>query len=490
MMFPSDPKRLFALLPWFDIGGAEKFALDLFAQLASRGWKVSAVSTERSSHRRLDNFRCICDDLHTIDDRISQPQEFISDLIQSRRPDVVLISQSRLGFLLLPYLRLTCPGPVYVDYCHIEEAWGAGGFPRMAAGLDAFIDLHMVTSDHLKKWMIEQGADPARTEVCTVNIDPNLWKPDPEARSRIRASHNIADDEALIVFSGRLAPQKQPHVLAAALNALNRRGVRFRALVAGDGEERERLENYLRGNNLTGRVKVLGMLASEQIRELLAASDIFFLPSRWEGIALSIFEAMAMQVAVVGADVGGQSELVTPETGILVKPTNDADEIEHYAHQLACLINHPGERRAMAVRARERIVRHFTLEQMGARIDSLLREISSRARRFELQRDENAAGRFAACAMHTLSDDSPLDFWRVPLSDDFVQSDPTGFAAHVRAYFERATLDRLDTMPSWRIYQRVARWTVRGWDRLPLAERIRRFTTSLLRRVTDRRKHK
>ncbi len=89
-----------------------------------------------------------------------------------------------------------------------------------------------------------------------------------------------------------------------------------------------------------------------------------------------------MQVAVLGADVGGQAELVTPDCGILLKPAGAAREIEAYAGKLAWLIEHPGERRAMAERARDRIVQHFTLDNMGARIDALLREIPARTRTF------------------------------------------------------------------------------------------------------------
>lgn len=476
-----NPKRLLALLPWFDVGGAEKFALDLFAQLSQRGWTITAASNQPSPDRWLDQFRRVTDELHLMHGAVARADQpaFIRDLIRARRPDVVLVSQTRFGFLLLPYLRLTCPGPVYADYCHIEEEWGGGGYPRMAAELDWLFDLHMVTSQHLKRWMIERGADAARTEVCTVNIDPNLWKPDAETRRRVRETHQIADDEPVILFTGRLMPQKQPRVLAGALNQCVRRGLRFRAWIAGDGEEREWLEDFLRRNEMTDRVKVLGMLGSDQVREHLAASDIFFLPSRWEGIALSIFEAMSMQVAVLGADVGGQSELVTPECGILIKPADD--QVGSYAQKLGWLIEHPDERRAMAARGRQRMTQNFTLEQMGERIDSLLREIPSRARRFEP--DDGAAARFADCAVHAFSDSVPLDFWRIDLPDDFMRADPTGMAARFRAYLERMTMERLESMPTWRLYQKIAPWTCRGWVRLAPAERIARFRSSLIRRL-------
>ncbi len=500
---PSEraPRRLLALLPSFDVGGAEKFALDLFGQLAARGWSVTAVGDQPSPNRWLDEFRRLTEELRTMDHlKRAQMPFFVSDLIDSRRPDVVLVSQSRFGFLLLPYLRFACPGPAYVDFCHIEEEWGGGGYPRMAAGLDPFVDLHLVTSEYLRRWMIDRGADPSRTEVCTVNVDPAAWRSDPEVRRRVRQAHGIPDDLPVILFAGRLTAQKQPRVLAAVLNVLARRGLRFQALIAGDGEDREWIEDFLRRNRMGGCARVLGLLAGGQVRDLLAAADIFFLPSRWEGIALSIYEAMAMQVAVLGADVGGQAELVTPDCGILLKPAGAAREIEAYAGKLAWLIEHPGERRAMAERARDRIVQHFTLDNMGARIDALLREIPARTRTFGKpsfppspdpaiharrlkQTIDDTAGRLAACAIHGSDDSRMIEFWRVVLSESFVNSDSTGLAAPLRAYFERAALERLDAMPSWRLYRKIAPFTVPGWRRMSPADRIARFSSSFLRRI-------
>ena len=76
-------------------------------------------------------------------------------------------------------------------------------------------------------------------------------------------------------------------------------------------------------------------------RDLLAAADMFFLPSEWEGIALSVYEALACGVPVVGADVGGQRELVTLECGVLIDRGTEEDEARQYATVLARLLDEP-----------------------------------------------------------------------------------------------------------------------------------------------------
>ncbi len=81
-----------------------------------------------------------------------------------------MMSNSEMGYHVLPYLRVHCPGPAYVDLSHMEEPWWKnGGHPRYGAGSQAMLDLNIVVSDHLKSWQVRQGADPERIEVCYVS---------------------------------------------------------------------------------------------------------------------------------------------------------------------------------------------------------------------------------------------------------------------------------------------------------------------------------
>jgi hypothetical protein len=106
--------------------------------------------------------------------------------------------------------------------------------------------------------------------------------------------------------------------------------------------------------------------------EVMQAADVLLLPSRFEGIALALYEAMACGVPVVGAAVGGQSELVTPDCGILIGRSTAAEEAAEYADALAALIADEDRLAAMGRNARERITAHFDLPRMGARMEELL----------------------------------------------------------------------------------------------------------------------
>lgn len=409
--------RLLVLQPWFRMGGADKYALDLIRQLGGRGWEITLVAT-LGGHPWLGDFARVTPDVFMLGNYAQLPNypRLMRYLIESRRPDVVLITNSETGYLMLPYLRSHCPGPAYVDYNHMEEEhWKNGGHPRSSVGWRAQLDLTITSSNHLKQWMLARGGlnesggggneehgrggEPDRIEVCTTNCDASHWKPDAAARRRVREALGLSADETVLLYAVRLTDQKQPMVFGASMRQLAEllgENQTFTALVAGDGEDRGRLELFLHENNLRGRVRMLGAVAQKDMPALFAASDIFFLPSKWEGIALSMFEAMATGLAVVGADVGGQRELVTPETGVLIDRAGGTisidDEARQYAAILARLIRDPAERARMGRAARRRIIEHYQLSAMGDRMI----ELFALAQRNALERPRERIGRAIA----------------------------------------------------------------------------------------------
>jgi glycosyltransferase involved in cell wall biosynthesis/predicted NUDIX family NTP pyrophosphohydrolase len=369
-------QRLLLIVPWLQMGGADKFNLDLLEQLCQRDWEVTIATTLKGDHSWLPLFTRYTPDIFILDNflRLADYPRFLRYLIHSRRPEVVFISHSEFGYLLLPYLRAHFPEVTFVDLCHIEiEEWKNGGYPRLAIEYQELLDLNIVVSRHLKQWMVERGFDPQRSRVCYINVDADKWRPDPERRRAVRQELGMDETVPVILYAGRICAQKQPRVLARTILRLQET-LDFIVLVAGDGPELEWLRVFVDKHGVSDRVRLLGAVPNERIRELLTATDLFFLPSEWEGIALAIYEAMACGVPVVGADVGGQDELVTPECGVLVTRSDEEGEVEHYARILAELLPNAQRRRAMGQAGRVRVQDFFRLEQMGERMVTLLQE--------------------------------------------------------------------------------------------------------------------
>lgn len=375
----KDKPRALMVLPWMRLGGADRFNLDVLRQLTRRGYEVTVVTTRESHNPWLPVFAKHTPDIFVLDSFVNPIDHpaVLRYLIESRRPDAVWISNSEVAYHLLPYLRTVCPEPAYLDYVHMEEEyWNSGGHPRSAAGMQPLLDLNVVSSAHLKGWMADRGASPERIEVCTTNVDPEEWKPSEEARGAVRERLGLAPETAIILYAGRICRQKQPRVFASTMQRLAERagseGTEFVALVAGDGEDRPWLEGFVTARGLEGKVRLLGDVPADEMHELMAASDVFFLPSRWEGVALVAYEAMASGAVFVGADVGGQKELITPDCGILLPKADPPTEVDAYAEALLGLLRDPARRRAMAQAAREKIVGGYRLDDMGERMVELI----------------------------------------------------------------------------------------------------------------------
>jgi len=364
----KDRPRLLFVVPWLTLGGADRWNLDLTTQLAARGWDVTIVTTLEGDHSWEPAFTCVTPDVFALPRlaHLADRPRLLRYLIASRRPDVVLLSNSEFGYRLLPYLRSRCSEPVYVDYCHMEQDdWKGGGYPRFSTLAAGALDRSAVSSHYLKEWMVVRGAEQTAIEVVPTSIDVGYWCRDPHARARLRNAWGVREEEPVIVYAARLCEQKRPLALLHTLLALARDGVEYRAVIAGEGELRPQIEAFVREHDLGERVLLLGAVAPDAMRDVLAAADIAFLPTRWEGIALALFEAMAMELAVVASDVGGQRELVTPDCGVLLPAPVDERDIAGWIAALEPLLRDPARRRDLGRRAQQRVASQFRIEQMA-----------------------------------------------------------------------------------------------------------------------------
>jgi glycosyltransferase involved in cell wall biosynthesis len=372
----SNRRRLLMIVPWLAMGGADKFNLDLVRQLSQQGWEITIATTLIGQQFLLLDFARYTPDVFVLHHflRLVDYPRFLRYLIHSRQVNAVLISHSELGYMLLPYLQSHFPNIAFMDYCHIEEQWKNGGYPRMGVEYQELIDLNIVSSEHLKQWMVKRGANDRKIRVCYTNVDPEVWRPDDQRRFAARRELGIADAVPVILYAGRICPQKQPHVFASTMLRLHQEGLPFVAIVAGDGPDLEWLRSFITKRYLNNQVRLVGAVSLDRMQQLMAAADIFFLPSAWEGIALSIYEAMASGLAVVGADVGGQSELVTLDCGVLIAPSDESTEVAQYAYVLGNLLVDRQRRAQLGRAGRTRINAHFRLEDMGKNILSLFEQ--------------------------------------------------------------------------------------------------------------------
>jgi glycosyltransferase involved in cell wall biosynthesis len=196
-------------------------------------------------------------------------------------------------------------------------------------------------------------------------LDPRSWTM--VDRSTVRRALGLPGGDLLITMIARLAVQKDPLTLLEASRRLP--GDHWRVLLVGEGPLASHVARFVTEHRLSDRVQLLG--ARMDAMQILAVSDIFVLSSHWEGLPLTIIEAMMAGLPVVATRVGGVDELIEDGvTGTLVPPRNAAA----LTAALDELLQNGSRRRQMGQAGRQRALGLFTLDLMIQQTRELYRE--------------------------------------------------------------------------------------------------------------------
>jgi glycosyltransferase involved in cell wall biosynthesis len=148
------------------------------------------------------------------------------------------------------------------------------------------------------------------------SIDPVKFNPYGTYKD-IRAELEIGADEIVVVSVARFTLQKQPLKLIRVFSEVCKKAVGVRLLMVGEGEQREQAVELIRQLGIGD--KVILQPFRQDVPDVLAAADIFVLPSLWEGLPIALLEAMSMGKAVIGTAVDGTREMIRDgENGILI----------------------------------------------------------------------------------------------------------------------------------------------------------------------------
>ena len=212
-------------------------------------------------------------------------------------------------------------------------------------------------SGALKQDMVAEGFPERLIEVVYNGIELGR-RPQPADRAAARAALQLPNDAFVIGSVGRLDPVKNLGVLLEALSLLAGRFPAARAVVVGEGSERQALIDRAHALGIGGVTDFTGHRSD--VRTLMAAFDVYVNCSTYEGVSLTILEAMAAALPVVATSVGGNPEVVVhQETGVLID-----ERSRSLASAIAMLAASPGQRQAMGDAGRWRVKRHFTIERM------------------------------------------------------------------------------------------------------------------------------
>lgn len=180
-----------------------------------------------------------------------------------------------------------------------------------------------------------------------------------------RRAWGLDPDAVLILSIGRLVAQKGHSNLVRAL-ALPGTDPSWRAIVAGEGEERPALEDLVRTCGLQDRVRLVGHVPD--IATLMSAADIVCLPSRYEGLSLALLEALAASKAVCAARIEGTADIVTDGREALLADPGDVPALAACLHRLT---DDPSLRARLGAAGRELVAQRYTRDRQVAALERL-----------------------------------------------------------------------------------------------------------------------
>jgi glycosyltransferase involved in cell wall biosynthesis len=244
---------------------------------------------------------------------------------------ITLMRESWLGRLELRWLRQWAKRVMILNSGMAEEAYAAG-----------FSQRHLL-------WM----PNP---------VDVDQFAPaDAAGGLRLRQELGIPLDGPLVLFVGRLAPEKELASLLGAFALALRRIPDACLVLVGDGPERAMLETRAKELEISTNVHFAGRCPPEAIPLWLKASDVFALVSSNEGFSCSLLEAMSTGLAAVVSDIPANTQLIEDGVHGLVAKLRDENSL---AAALVRLLENPSLRQTLGATARQRVVDQYSMDKV------------------------------------------------------------------------------------------------------------------------------
>lgn len=255
-----------------------------------------------------------------------------------------------------------------------EVGWSMLPFARQALTL---IGRHADIVTYISQYTLNRfrsafGSSPRYVHLPS-GVNTDFFRPATKNEvAKTRQKWSLGGDP-VIVCASRLVPRKGQDQLIRCMPHILERYPDAHLVIVGKGRYRAALEAL--AADVSHAVTFTGAVSSEDMRDLVAAADIFAMPARTrgggldvEGLGIVYLEAQACGVPVIAGKSGGAPETVTPETGIVV----DGADTREITSAIVSLLDDPLRRARLGQAGRAHVLEHWTWDLMGRRLNSLL----------------------------------------------------------------------------------------------------------------------
>lgn len=353
------------------IGGGESVLLSLVENLDRNVFDPVVLSFTEGP--MVDRFNEMGVPVHVI--YTERPFDFavwtrVRQLMMDEKIDIVHAHGTRAASNMLnaakkaeiPFI-YTCHGwSFHQDQGMMKKKLRVLGEKYLTSRADVNICVSHANSNKGKK-LFGKKFDPV---VIQNSVDSRKFNPDKQYKD-IRREFGIGESELLFSSIARFTWQKQPLVLMEAFARALKKMDGIRLLMVGDGEEKEKAVEVL--EQLNAGDKIILEPFRQDVPDLLASTDVFVLPSLWEGLPVALLEAMAMGKTIIATDVDGTAEVIeTGKNGLLIGTDNLSEKLTEAIVRIA---NDKQLRENLSAGAINRIRSHYNVETMTRRNEEI-----------------------------------------------------------------------------------------------------------------------
>lgn len=297
-------------------------------------------------------------------------------------PDIVHCHGAKanlVGVYLKMTLGCTVVTTVHSDYRldYLHSFIRRQTFGRMNAAALRVMDYHVTVSDSFKQMLIQRGFRPSRIQTIYNGLDFSVDTPEFDRGEYLRqCGLNYQEGDVVMGIAARLTPVKDIPTLLRAFAKARKKNNRLKLLIAGDGEDAQKLKDLARQLEVDSACCFCGWVSD--IGKFFKACDIDVLCSISESFPYSILEGVKERCAVITSDVGGMQKLIdNGEDGFIFQP----GDVDAFAGYMLTLAQDPELRQVFGEKLREKASRIYSLEGMAARQSEIYRTIAARQAR-------------------------------------------------------------------------------------------------------------
>jgi glycosyltransferase involved in cell wall biosynthesis len=259
-----------------------------------------------------------------------------------------------------------CPGLPMVVSLHGSDVYLAERNPvarRVARAVFQRAGWVTACSEDLRERALALGAAPDRSETVPYGVDADRFRPNAEARARIRGQLGVQADEPLLFTAGRFVRKKGFEYLIDAVARLAPTRPALRLAIGGAGDLDTELRERAARQHVGDRIIFPGVLSQDAVADYLAAADLAVVPSvrddagNVDGLPNVVMEALASGTALVATTAGGIAAVAHDDVNAALVAERDVDGL---ARTLDRLLGAPDARARLGAQAREDAIREHS----------------------------------------------------------------------------------------------------------------------------------